>query len=124
MVGRVSESAPGTTPQKGQRQVTAHIILQPAAQRDLDEIADYLSKRSLRAAIRFSHEVSHSFQQLAEMPELGGLYESAHPALEGARVWRVRKFKKYLMFYRVVQQDVQMLRVLHGARDIESLLRG
>jgi toxin ParE1/3/4 len=101
--------------------VNENIIIQPAAERDLADMADYLAERSLRAAIRFSHAVAETFKQLASMPEMGSLREYSHPALAGIRVWRVRGFKKYLIFYRSLPDGIQVIRVLYAARDIESL---
>jgi toxin ParE1/3/4 len=33
-------------------------------------------------------------------------------------------FKRFLIFYRVTDDGVDILRVLHGARDVEMLLEG
>ena len=38
------------------------------------------------------------------------------------RQWRVKDFKEYLIFYRIQDDRVEILRVLHGARDLEGLL--
>ena len=49
-------------------------------------------------------------------------YEHEHPTLAGVRVFPVSRFKKYLVFYRPVADGIEILRVLHGARDIDDLL--
>lgn len=46
------------------------------------------------------------------------------PLFEGVRVFPVSRFKKYLVFYRPIQDGIEVLRVLHGARDIKGLLAG
>ncbi len=99
----------------------AAAIIQPAAQRDLADLADYLAERSLKTAVRFSHAVAETLEQLAAMPELGSLREFRNPALAGLRVWRIRGFKRYLIFYRPRTEGIEVLRVLDAARDIESL---
>ncbi|MCE2718464.1 MAG: type II toxin-antitoxin system RelE/ParE family toxin [Dolichospermum sp.] len=38
------------------------------------------------------------------------------------RQWRIKNFKDYLIFYKVQEEQVEVLRVLHGARDLEDLL--
>jgi toxin ParE1/3/4 len=43
-------------------------------------------------------------------------------ALRGLRWWRVKGFKRYIIFYRPSLQGIEVLRVLHAARDIEGIL--
>jgi toxin ParE1/3/4 len=38
------------------------------------------------------------------------------------RQWRIKNFQDYLVFYRVQDDRVEILRVLHGARDLEGIL--
>ena len=38
------------------------------------------------------------------------------------RQWRFKNFKEYLVFYIVQEQQVEILRVLHGARDLENII--
>ena len=44
--------------------------------------------------------------------------------LAGVRVWRVSGFEKHLIFYRPNPEGVEILDVIHGARDIEALVFG
>ena len=37
------------------------------------------------------------------------------------RSWRVEGFEAYLLFYRSKGGDVEIVRLLHGARDLEWL---
>ena len=59
---------------------------------------------------------------MAGTPGMGARYEHEHPALADLRVVPVSRFKKYLVFYRSVQDGIEILRVLHGARDFHGLL--
>jgi len=61
-------------------------------------------------------------ERLARMPEMGGFWESSNPTLAGMRVWAIHKFQNYLIFYRAVSEGIEVVRVLHGARDIERIL--
>jgi toxin ParE1/3/4 len=45
-----------------------------------------------------------------------------NPRLAGLRVGRVEGFEKHLIFYRPGDDGVEIIRVLHGARDIDSVL--
>jgi toxin ParE1/3/4 len=56
------------------------------------------------------------------MPGLGEPHESSNPRLAGLRVGRVEGFEKYLIFYRHVGDSMEIVRVLHGARDIDRVL--
>jgi plasmid stabilization system protein ParE len=38
------------------------------------------------------------------------------------RSWRVKSFHKYLIFYEALPGRVRLLRVLHGARDLQAEL--
>ena len=34
----------------------------------------------------------------------------------------IKGFRRYLIFYRLIDSEVEILRVIHGARDIEDIL--
>ena len=38
------------------------------------------------------------------------------------RQQRIKGFKKYLVFYRASDFGVEIIRVIHGARDVEAIL--
>ena len=93
----------------------------PQVRSDLREIADYISLNSQMAAERFLKAADATFQQLTKNPELGSTDEFQLASLIGIRRWRIRRFKRYLVFYRVHATTVEIVRVFHGSRDIESL---
>ena len=97
------------------------IVVRPRADRDLDEQFAYIAKHTLRAAERFLLAAKATFERLAAMPELGGTWEFEDPRLAGIRVWQVSGFEKYLVFYRPIPNGVEVVRVLHGARDIGAV---
>jgi toxin ParE1/3/4 len=99
----------------------ARIVIRPGAENDLDGIYAYLARNSQTAAERFLEAVQRAFENLAIMPELGGRSESRHKALADLRVWPIRGFRRYLIFYRTMPDGIEIRRVIHGARDIESL---
>ncbi|TAF91716.1 MAG: type II toxin-antitoxin system RelE/ParE family toxin [Oscillatoriales cyanobacterium] len=52
-------------------------------------------------------------------------YNSATPVssrMGEIRQWRIKDFQDYLIFYRIQDDRVEVLRVLHGARDLEDIL--
>ena len=63
-----------------------------------------------------------AFALLATMPNMGSARRFRREALKGLRLWRVPQFEKYLVVYRPRRDGVEVIRVLHGARNIERLL--
>jgi toxin ParE1/3/4 len=98
-----------------------HVL--PAADRDLDEQAAYLAtEASLDTALRFYDAASITFGTIANMPGMGEQWPSAHPRLAGLRVWRIKGFERHLIFYCAADDCIEIVRVLHGARDIDAVL--
>lgn len=88
---------------------------------DLDESAEYLGRTNRRVADRFLAAVDDAFETLRENPGLGATRGFRAPQLRDLRTWRVRGFENWLVFYRVTDKAVEILRVLHGARDLRGL---
>jgi toxin ParE1/3/4 len=89
---------------------------------DLDELATYIQRDSPQAALRFLQSAQETFELLARMPELGGVFQVTNPRLSGIRVWQVKGFENILVFYRPQGRVVEIVRVLHGARDLTALI--
>lgn len=98
----------------------------PRAIRDLADIAVYLAEESGSddLALRFLDAAEASFAQLAAMPESGVARKYRDPELEGVRMWRIAGFEQHLIFYRPSPRGVEVIRVIHGRRDIEALFGG
>ena len=73
-------------------------------------------------AIRFLERAEESFALLAGMPLMGRRYLSEQPRLRDLRTWQVNGFESYRVFYRPVEGGIEVVRVLHGVRDIAALL--
>ena len=100
----------------------ARIIRRAAARRDLIEHFVYIGENaSEEAAHRFLSSVNRTFDELAGMPQMGATRKFRNPKFQNVRVWRVKHFEKYLIFYRPVKDGIVVLRVIHAARDIENL---
>lgn len=89
---------------------------------DLIEIGDYLSQQSLAVADRFLDAVEAALTLLADEPGVGTLREFSHPDLAGVRSWPIRGFENFLIFYRETPGGIEVIRFLHGARDIDAVL--
>jgi toxin ParE1/3/4 len=60
---------------------------------------------------------------LLKQPRIGGPYDSGIPELAGPRRIPVNGFENYSIFYLAHSGGIDVIRVVHGARDIESLLK-
>ena len=93
----------------------------PQARQDLLELADYIARDSLDAAERFLDAAETAFHLLASMPEMGTLCEFRSPEAAGIRFWSIRGFENHLVFYRSLKDGIDVVRVIHGARDIQAI---
>lgn len=57
--------------------------------------------------------------RLLATPRIGA--ERPFGRIEGLRMWRVPGFEKHLIFYRETADGIEIIRVLHGARDLAGL---
>lgn len=86
---------------------------------DIASIADYLWQEASEATTeRFLDAVEKAVADLAGMPGMGAPWQSPLMRLAGIRAWPVPGFRKWLIFYREVSGELEVLRVLHGARDL------
>ena len=97
------------------------IRFKPAADADVDEIFAYIAKDNLDSSVRFMQAVYEDAVHLAEMPGAGRMREFQAADLADIRSWPVTGFRNYLIFYRPVEGGILVIRVLHGARDIDAI---
>ena len=97
------------------------VRLRVVAEKDVAAHAEYIQGNSLEAALRFLDAVDAAFSMLSKTPEMGGMCRFAKPHYAGMRVWPVPSFRKYLIFYRVIPEEIEVIRVLHGTRDLQII---
>jgi toxin ParE1/3/4 len=102
--------------------VSYRVVQERLAEIDLIEHVAYIARGRPSAALRFIDAVEQAFARLADMPEIGPVRQFNNPRLLGIRMWPVPDFRNYLIFYRIAADEVQILRVLHAARALESAL--
>ena len=100
------------------------VVPTTAALEDITEIACYFREKSQTVAAKFIQFLDITYEQLTRMPELGTKKDFAHPEMQNVRIWPVKKYRNYLLFYRIEEDRILILRVLHGARDYEGLFGG
>jgi len=102
--------------------MTSVVIKKPRAEKDLRAHYTYIGDRNPDAAERFLDAAEDAFVRLSRFPLMGRLWDSPSPRLAGIRFWTIPKFKNYRIFYRPIENGIEVLHVLHAARDIRRLL--
>jgi toxin ParE1/3/4 len=94
-------------------------VISPAAKSDLLEIWTYyaIEVGDVDLADRMRDEIFDGIRAAARRPELGHLRRDL--VKEPLRFRRVRN---YLIVYRSEAKPIQIVRVLHGARDVQAIL--
>lgn len=99
------------------------VVLRGRARHDIDEAIDHYSTVAPPAvALAFIDALEDSFRQLADHPASGSPRYADELSLPGLRSWVVKDFP-YLIFYVERDEDIDVWRVLHAARDIPAWLR-
>lgn len=84
------------------------------AEEDLIEIWIYIAQDNPRAADRVLDDIEQRFHALAYNPLMGRLRPDIAPEL------RYFVVGSYLILYRTVEDGIQIVRVIHGARDLPN----
>lgn len=99
------------------------LIVRNRATQDLRQQANYILAMGNRdPAERFLSSAESTFFQLAKTPYIGKVVPLQLSDMGEIRQWRLKNFKDYLIFYQVLEDRIEVLRVLHGARDLKEIL--
>ncbi len=90
------------------------LIVSPLAEEDLEEIWSFIAERDVEAADRLIDEITGRFDHLLAYPEAG---RARHDLLVNLRSLPV---ERYVIFYQPTDDGVEIFRVLHGSRDVQS----
>ena len=92
------------------------------AKRDLiEQFVWYAENASLEVAQRFLRAADTTLDRLAKVPESGIPVLTQREELHGMRRWPVKGFEKMLLFYFPLSNGVDLVRVVHGSRDLARL---
>ena len=95
----------------------ADVRRSPQAETDLETILEELQQKAPALAERVVVAFHEKSQALARFPEMGRIRPEIAPALRSTLVFA------YVIFYRVDGDVVQILRILHGKRDLQRIMR-
>ena len=90
-------------------------VINILASRDLNEIADYFAEHSVEAGEHFFRAFNLKCQQLINFPNSGKSYVNIRPDLRGMSL------EGYIIFYRILDDGIEILRVVSGRRNFPSL---
>lgn len=100
-----------------------YLVIQPLADSDIVERYLYLAQHaSVTVAERFLSAIQSAADELLLSPLAGSAARFENTKLAGLRRWTVPGFESVLMFYLPSTETVTIVRVLHGAQDVESII--
>lgn len=93
-------------------------VLSPEAVQDLQDVWDFIASDNVHAADKLEDEFFEAFESLTEHPRMG----HTRPDLteRDVRFWPIGSF---LIVYRSIPTALQIVAVLHGARDVAEVIR-
>jgi toxin ParE1/3/4 len=96
----------------------SQLRISPRATEDLIEIWSYIADDSAASADAFIDKIYETMEMVVRQPRSGRRRDELAQGIQSFPVGR------YIIFYRVVADAIEIVRVLHGARDIENLFEG
>lgn len=101
--------------------MTPTIQRSPAARLDLLNHFVYIGERNLDAARRFLTAAQDECRALARMPGMGARRDFRNPEYPELRSWPIKGFQNYLIFYLPTATGIHVVRVVHGAQDLDRI---
>jgi toxin ParE1/3/4 len=92
-------------------------LLRPRAQRDLEEIWEYsAAKWGVDQAEAYIRQIQRTLHLLADEPRLGRSCDNIRPG------YRKYPSGSHLVFYRILDHGIDVVRILHQRMDVEQHL--
>jgi toxin ParE1/3/4 len=94
------------------------VVLTEQAEADLEAIGDYIAAESPLGAMAFIRQIREQCERISRAPYA----YAARPQL-GAGI-RLCPHGNYLILFSAAEEEVLIVRIVHGARDIVALFSG
>ena len=91
------------------------VIRTPQAVNDIADLLAVLSRSSKAASARTHAALDRTTKLLAHSPRLGRARPDQRPDLFSYAVGG-----RYVIYYRIIPNGIEIARVLHGARDVDA----
>ena len=92
----------------------------PEAAADLFDIWSYIASDSVEAANRVEEAIYDSCSFLSQAPLSGQV--RINLTNRPVRFWTVQRFPNYIIVFRPDTQPLQIIRILHGKRNVQHIL--
>ena len=101
----------------------ARLRIRPQAHADLLDIAGQIATSNTGVALDFWDAVESTYRMLATHPHSGTRLE--FDALPNVHVRRfvVNRYRTYVAYYQVTDDGIEVIRLLHGSRERDSIIR-
>jgi toxin ParE1/3/4 len=99
------------------------VRITPRADSDIDSCFVWIAKDNPAAALRFLDAIELTCGGVSRTPGIGSPRYAEIPLVHGVRMLTIKDFENYLLFYLEYEDCVDVIRVLHGARDIPEALQ-
>lgn len=88
------------------------------ARKDLNEIIEYIARNHPSAAVNFVKAIDQKCENLAKFPNMGKSYQNIAPQLRGVPL------SHYMIFYRPIENGIEVIRLLSGYRNLKAIFQG
>jgi len=103
--------------------VKNRFIVMSQAHRDILSQAEYYSQHSGdQLALRFFDAAEAAYRFLLRHPSIGKPCRIRRHREQGVREFGITGFPRHLVFYRAIPEGIEIIRVVHASRDLETLL--
>ena len=92
------------------------------AVRDIEEAFVYIAENDLDKAVYFLVAIEETIETIAQNPFIGSVRQFQNTKLKNLRMWRVKKYENYLIFYMVEKETIKIIRFLNAKRDFNLVL--
>ena len=93
----------------------ANFIIASEAIQDLKGIIDCFATRNVETGEKLPIEFKKKCHYLVQFPQIGRKYQHIHSYLRGLPL------DGYIIFYRLTEEGIEIMRVVKGNRDLEAL---
>lgn len=96
------------------------ITILQIAREDIGEIFFYIAADSPKSALEMTDKITDKIDMLTELPLIGKIVPDNELAKQE---YRMLIINNYIVFYKVIEDEVVVYRILHGMRDYPDLLK-
>ena len=87
---------------------------------DVESISGYLDEvAGPEVSDRLLYNIAKTLSHLVTFPSSGSLHYSEAASIDNLRMFPVTKFREYLVFYIDGPEEVVLVRLIHGKREVD-----